>query len=147
MRGLRAWWLRLVGSFRQERPEQELAEELRSHLRLHMDENMRAGMSPEQARRDALLKLGGVEATKGALPRAPRPAVARNISSGRALCLAHAAEKSRIHLCGGAYFSARHWREYRHLQRGERRASPPAAVQEFRAHDYHPHQNSDVPSV
>src|SRR5713226_7221544 len=64
MRGLRAWWLRLVGSFRQERPEQELAEELRSHLRLHMDENMRAGMSPEQARRDALLKLGGVEATK-----------------------------------------------------------------------------------
>src|SRR5260370_429299 len=64
MRGLRAWWLRLVGSFRQERPEQELAEELRSHLRLHMDENMRAGMSPEQARRDALPKLGGVEATK-----------------------------------------------------------------------------------
>src|SRR5216683_94680 len=64
MRGLRAWWLRLVGSFRQERPEQELAEELRSHLRLHIDENLRAGMTPEQARRDALLKLGGVEPTK-----------------------------------------------------------------------------------
>src|SRR5260370_9911961 len=64
MRGLRAWWLRLVGSFRQERPEQELAEGVRSPSGLHMEENMRAGMSPEQGRRDALLKLGGVEATK-----------------------------------------------------------------------------------
>jgi putative ABC transport system permease protein len=61
---LRAWLLRLAGSFRKERREQELAEELRSHLQLHMDENLRAGLSAEQARRDALIKLGGVEPTK-----------------------------------------------------------------------------------
>jgi hypothetical protein len=31
---------------------------------MHTADNLRAGMSPENARRDALLKLGGVEQTK-----------------------------------------------------------------------------------
>ena len=64
MRSLRAWLLRLAGSFRRERREQELAEELRSHLQILIDENARAGMSPVQARRDALIKLGGIEPAK-----------------------------------------------------------------------------------
>jgi len=37
---------------------------LESHLQLHIEDNLRAGMTPEAARRDALLKLGGVEQTK-----------------------------------------------------------------------------------
>jgi putative ABC transport system permease protein len=61
---LRAWLLRLAGSFRKERHEQELAEELRSHLDLHIEESVQAGLSAEQARRTALIKLGGVEPTK-----------------------------------------------------------------------------------
>src|SRR6266436_4471672 len=64
MRSLRAWLLRLIGSFHKAQGEQALAEELRSHLQLHIDENLRAGMSAEQARRDALIKLGGTEPTK-----------------------------------------------------------------------------------
>src|ERR1700694_4686748 len=64
LRSLRAWLLRLAGSFSRERREQELAEELRSHLQIHIDENVRAGMSPVQARRDALIKLGGIEPAK-----------------------------------------------------------------------------------
>ena len=64
MRNLRAWLLRLAGVFRKERDEQELAEEIRSHLRMHIDDNLRAGMSVEQAQRDAQIKLGGIEATK-----------------------------------------------------------------------------------
>ena len=35
----------------------ELTEELESHLQLHMEDNLRAGMTPEAARCDALLKL------------------------------------------------------------------------------------------
>jgi putative ABC transport system permease protein len=64
MRNFRAWLLRLVGVFRKEQSEQELAEEMRSHLQMHIDDNLRSGMSIEQARRDAQIKLGGVEATK-----------------------------------------------------------------------------------
>ena len=40
--------------------------ELESHLQLHIDDNLRAGMTPEEARRQALIALGGVEATKEA---------------------------------------------------------------------------------
>jgi predicted permease len=64
MRRLRAWFSRLGAVFGKQRREQELATEMDSHLQLHMDENVRAGMSPAQARREAIMKLGGVEQTK-----------------------------------------------------------------------------------
>src|SRR5260370_16900709 len=64
MRNLRAWLLRVADVFHKEQKEQELTEEMRSHLQMHIDDDLRAGMSIEQARRDAQIKLGGVEATK-----------------------------------------------------------------------------------
>jgi predicted permease len=70
MKHLRAWTVRLGGLFRAERrtqqQEQELAAELESHLQMHIEDNLRAGMTPEEARRDARIKLGGVEQTKQA---------------------------------------------------------------------------------
>jgi predicted permease len=66
MRRLRAWWVRLGGLFDKERRDRELAEELESHLEMHIEDNLRAGMTPEEARRNALIKLGGMEATKEA---------------------------------------------------------------------------------
>src|SRR5712664_2924046 len=64
MRGLRAWLLRLVGSFHKERNDREFADEMESHLQMHIDDGLRSGMSAQEARRQALLKLGGVEPTK-----------------------------------------------------------------------------------
>jgi macrolide transport system ATP-binding/permease protein len=64
VRSLRAWFVRLASMFGKERREEEFAEEVQSHLELHVEENLRAGMTAEQARRQALLKLGGIEATK-----------------------------------------------------------------------------------
>jgi predicted permease len=64
MRKLRAWFLRLGGLFGKERQDRELAEELESHLQMHIEDNLRRGMTPEEARRDALIKLGGIESTK-----------------------------------------------------------------------------------
>ncbi|HJR60306.1 MAG TPA: ADOP family duplicated permease [Vicinamibacterales bacterium] len=65
MRALRAWVMRLLGLLSGGRwRERELAAEIESHLQLHIDDNVRAGMSPEDARRAALLKFGPVEATK-----------------------------------------------------------------------------------
>ena len=64
MRQLRAWLLRLGGLFHKNQRDAEFSSELESHVQLHIDENVRAGMSPEQARRQALIKLGGVEQTK-----------------------------------------------------------------------------------
>lgn len=64
MRRLRAGLLRLAGLFGKNRRERELSDELASHLQMHIDDNLRHGMPPEEARREALLKLGGVEQVK-----------------------------------------------------------------------------------
>ena len=64
MRACRAWIMRLVQALRGGRQEQELYAELQAHLALHIDENLRAGMSPAEARRVAHARLGGVEQVK-----------------------------------------------------------------------------------
>jgi predicted permease len=64
LRRLRAWVVRLGGLFDKERRDRELAEELESHLQMQIEDNLRLGMSPEEARRRAVIKLGGVEAAK-----------------------------------------------------------------------------------
>src|SRR5690242_8669959 len=64
MRKLRASLLRLAGLFRKSARDVDLAAEIESHLQLHIDDNLRSGMSADEARRAALLKLGGVESLK-----------------------------------------------------------------------------------
>src|SRR5271163_5016552 len=66
MRTLRAFGLRLLGLFRARRPEDDFAAEIESHVALHIDEGIRAGLTPEEARRQALIRLGGVEQTRQA---------------------------------------------------------------------------------
>ena len=66
MKAVRAWWRRVIGLFAGRRAEHDLSAELESHLQLHVDDNLRAGMSPAEARRQALVALGGVESTKEA---------------------------------------------------------------------------------
>ena len=64
MRKLRAWFFRCGDLFSKRRRDRELADEMESHLQMHIEDNVRAGMSAAEARRQALIKLGGVEQTK-----------------------------------------------------------------------------------
>ena len=64
MRALRAWLLRFGGLFGKRESDQEITDELASHLQMHIDDNLRRGMNPQQARRVALMKLGGVAQTE-----------------------------------------------------------------------------------
>ena len=73
MRRLRALWMRLVHG---RRAKQEFEAELESHLRMHTEDGMRAGLSQEEARRQALIRLGGAEQARQAYrERASLPAV------------------------------------------------------------------------
>ena len=65
-RVLRAAWIRLRGSFGRGRSDEDFSNELESHLQMHIDDNLRAGMPLAEARRQARMKLGGVEQTKQA---------------------------------------------------------------------------------
>jgi len=55
---------RVAALFRRRRLEDDLREELRSHLEMAVELNMEKGMNAEDARREALRSFGGVEQTK-----------------------------------------------------------------------------------
>ena len=66
MKVLRTWLPRLRGVFAKDALESDLSQEIESHLQMHIDDNLRAGMSPQEAKRVAVMKLGGIDATKEA---------------------------------------------------------------------------------
>src|SRR4051794_27136319 len=49
---------RFAGLFRSRRLDSELDDELRAHLEMRVEHNIDSGMSPEDARRDAMLRFG-----------------------------------------------------------------------------------------
>src|SRR5438477_8474569 len=55
---------RLTTLFRRRRLEDDLDEELRSHLEMAVELNLRKGMNPEDARSESSRSFGGVEQTK-----------------------------------------------------------------------------------
>jgi len=66
MRQLRAFMLRLRGLFRSHRADDDFAVEVESHVALHTEDGIRAGLTPTEARRLALIRLGGAEQTRQA---------------------------------------------------------------------------------
>lgn len=66
MRKLRALWLRVVGWLRPARSNDEFNDELEAHVSMHVEAGMRAGLSETEARRQAMIKLGGVEQARQA---------------------------------------------------------------------------------
>jgi predicted permease len=64
MRKFRALWIRFNSLFRSRGTDDDFAAELESHVFLHTDAGIRAGLSPEEARRQALISLGGAEQTR-----------------------------------------------------------------------------------
>jgi putative ABC transport system permease protein len=55
---------RISSSFRKRELDRELNVELDSHLEMAIEDNIKRGLSPEEARRVALIKLGGMDATR-----------------------------------------------------------------------------------
>jgi predicted permease len=64
MRALRRFLRRLISWTRTQQDEERMQAEIEEHIALQTADNMRAGLSPIEARRQAGLKFGAVEATK-----------------------------------------------------------------------------------
>ena len=69
MKTLRGWLVRIAGIFSHDRREQQFAQEMESNLQMHIEDNLRAGMSSEEARRQALLKFGGIDSARDSYRR------------------------------------------------------------------------------
>ncbi|HEY2103729.1 MAG TPA: ABC transporter permease [Chthoniobacterales bacterium] len=64
MRPLRRFFARLLNTAARQTDEERMRDEIEEHLALQTAENIRLGMSPTEARRQAVLKFGAVEAIK-----------------------------------------------------------------------------------
>ena len=66
MRTMRSLWMRIAGLLQRGRAEREFSAELDEHIAMHIDEDRRSGLTEAEARRQALLKLGGAEQARQA---------------------------------------------------------------------------------
>jgi predicted permease len=64
MRFLRRIFIRLSNFATRRRADQRLRDEIAEHLALQIEENLRGGMAPAEARRQAALKLGAIQAIR-----------------------------------------------------------------------------------
>jgi predicted permease len=64
MKALRRFVRRLTSWARTRRDEERLRTEIEEHFAFQIEDNLRAGLSPDEARRQAALKFGAVEAIK-----------------------------------------------------------------------------------
>ena len=64
MRTVRAWFVRLGELLFRQRRDVELAAELETHLQMDVEDRVRDGATPDEAHRQALLALGGLEQAK-----------------------------------------------------------------------------------
>src|SRR6267143_451135 len=64
MRALRRFLTRMVNLATRRAQDERLREEIEEHIALQTAENLRAGLSPVEARRQAMLKFGGVEVVR-----------------------------------------------------------------------------------
>src|SRR5690348_14557385 len=66
MGALRRGLARVGGWFTRRRREHDFDDELHSHVEMHVNDGIRAGLSPGEARRRALVALGGLQQTREA---------------------------------------------------------------------------------
>ncbi|MGO9938262.1 MAG: ADOP family duplicated permease [Terracidiphilus sp.] len=64
MKLLKRFFVRLSNFLAGRSADQRLREEMEEHVALQVEENLHAGMSPSEARREAILKFGAVEAIR-----------------------------------------------------------------------------------
>jgi predicted permease len=64
MKSARRFFTRLTSWARTKRDEERLRAEIEAHIAFQTQDNLRAGMSPDEARRRAVLKFGALEAVK-----------------------------------------------------------------------------------
>ena len=114
--------------FRRNRVDQDLDDELRAYVDLATDEARGAGLSDDEARRAALVELGGVEQVRESIRDARAGAVIDQLRQDFVYAIRMLGRNRGLHRRRRPDPRARHRRQHRHLQRRRRRRVPAAAV-------------------
>ena len=102
--------------FKRSDEDSELSEELESHLAHEIDDNLARGMSPEEARRLAYVKLGNPQRIRDKVWETNRIGWLEDIGRDLALCGANSGQDSQLHAGGAAGDGARHRGQHCDLQ-------------------------------
>ena len=116
---------RLRTLFRRTRMERELDAELRFHLDMQAAQYVALGMSPQDARRAARQTFGGVEQVKDDVRDTWIARLTGNRGAGCPVRPAESPQQPRVFTRRDRHDGAWHWRQHRHLQRGQRRRAQP----------------------
>ena len=127
---LRHLSVRLKSLFHRERLEQELDTELQYHLDMLIEQNLKAGMSTLEARRAALRVFGPVAGVKDDVRDTWMSRFVETAAQDIRYGVRNLGATQDSRFDRSADDGARNRREHRDLQRGERRAAPPAALQD-----------------
>src|SRR5215472_3968696 len=66
MNKLRAFWTQLINTLRRAPYSEDFAEELETHVAMDSERGIRNGLSPEETRRQALIRFGGIAQARDA---------------------------------------------------------------------------------
>jgi hypothetical protein len=93
MNRLRVLLSKLSGLFRKARLEQQLDDDVRAHLEMLTEENLRRGMNPEEARYAALRQFGNVSSMKEAASVGASASSKNSIRTSATACASSAATR------------------------------------------------------
>ena len=128
MKFLRRFFIRLSNLATGRSADQRLQEEIAEHLAFQTEENLRAGMSPAEARRQAALKLGAAQRSANAITPSKVFPSSRICSSTCGTRFACCSEISRILFHCHRHHGAGRRSHHRHLQRHRRHSAASFAV-------------------
>ncbi len=123
---LREGLQRVLSFFHKQHRDSELDAEVAEHLELAVEENMRRGLSEEEARRQALVRFGGVAQAKEQQREARGLPWLDVLLQDLRFTVPHPGPRSWFHGHRRHHSGIGYWREHRRLQR--RQYAPAAAL-------------------
>ena len=125
---IRTLLARCAALFRRQKLDADLDEELRAHIDLAIEENLKRGMSKQQARTAALRDFGGVTQVREAYRIQRGLPFLEDIFQDLRFALRQFRKSPGFALTAIAYPGAWDWREHRDLLRGQSSFARAAAI-------------------
>jgi hypothetical protein len=125
MKYIRAALARIAGVFSKDQADDDLRDEMQAHLEMDTAENIRHGMNPDEARRQALSSGGLTAAAEAVRDQRGLPWVETSRPTSSTACARSA--QPRLHGRRRGHAGVRHRRQHRDLQRRPRRPAQTAA--------------------
>ena len=125
---------RSANLFRFSRVDREIDAELKAHIEMRIEDNLAAGMSPEEARRDAQLRFGNTTVMRERTTAAGHLTAAGGIGRDVHYALKTTAPRTRLRAYRDPDARARHWGERGCARRAERAHPAPARSAARRSH-------------